>query len=201
MDEVPVNLLASDGKCTTKSLAGSLTHHVVAGIESLVEVVLDSGDSLHDGSSAGSDITAGLDLSGLDGIGVELDVAILVVVHLQTDATLDLDVASLAGNLPDGPPTAVPEVAGVEAGRSDADVKLTVLGVDTIGAERIVIVHISGDGLLESGTHALKAAVLVRGTDGTVLEIVNMEGGSNKQSKAEQSRASALHSHAHTNIE
>jgi len=115
VDEVPVNLLTSDGQSTTESLAGGLTHDIVAGVESLVEVVLNGGKSLHDCGSAGSDITRGGDLGSLDSVGVKLHVAIFVVVHLQTDAALDLDVASLGGDSPDGAPATVPEVAGIEA--------------------------------------------------------------------------------------
>jgi len=185
VDKVPVNLLASDGKSTTKGLAGGLAHNVVASIKSLVEVVLNGGKSLHDSGSAGSDIARGLDGGSLDGIGVELHVTILIVVNLKTDATLNLDTASLGGDGPDRTPATIPEVAWVEESGGDANVELAVLCVNTECAERIVIVHILSDGLLQSSTHGLEAAINIAATDGTsgsddLLDVI--EGSNNTAS-------------------
>lgn len=87
-DLVPIDLGASDGQVTTEGLEGGATHGAVGVVESVLEVGLDGVDCLECGLRERGGISHG-DGLGLLGVSDELNVTLLVVVHLDLDVALD----------------------------------------------------------------------------------------------------------------
>lgn len=147
-DLVPIDLGTSDGQVAAKGLESGGTHGAVGVVERVLEVSLDSVDSLEGSLRECGGIGNGDGLSFL-GVSHKLHVSFLIVVHLDLDVALNraLSRTRLEAEGPGRSPASTPEVLLVEQVRGDArgddDITALFRGVGGLCAMHVVVRSVS----------------------------------------------------------
>lgn len=115
-DLVPVDLGARDGQSASQRLERRLRHGLIVLRDGVLVLVLRLLDRLHDRLGRLLVVAHGDHLLGLF-VAHQLHVAVLVVVYLDFEYTVEFDVFSLGWrkcDCPSGPPSGVPEVVFID---------------------------------------------------------------------------------------